>query len=251
MILKSKELKSGIEYYTFLINAQEIIKPLSEALPLVYRYAPQNRNCKIVNGGIILKGERDLQAVLDARSISPRHLPSPDKPFSEAGIRLYTDPRYYCYYTKPIKSNDLAFNKTKYQRGFIEKHQDVIYHIDKARVLDFKLLTIETPFGTTDINKLSTGCKTLLNILSMISKTAKKRELVNVDECGDNVLAIILEQVENTNIGLFISHDTPLISEEFIEQHRVCLNDNQITNAGQFIDAIWGVGVNDAEEPAI
>ncbi len=62
---------------------------------------------------------------------------------------------------------------------------------------------IETKYGLGTIRNLSSGCKTLLNIVRHPDK------MVNVEECGPNVLRIIFTM---DNIKIFMSRQRFLIS---------------------------------------
>ena len=58
---------------------------------------------------------------------------------------------------------------------------------------------IETKYGLGTIRNLSSGCKTLLNIVKHPDK------VVNVEECGPNVLRIIFTM---DNIKIYMSRPT-------------------------------------------
>lgn len=69
--------------------------------------------------------------------------------------------------------------------------------MDEARLTLDK--HIETKYGVGTIRNLSSGCKTLLNIVKHPDK------VVNVEECGPNVLKIIFTL---DNIKIFMSKPT-------------------------------------------
>lgn len=93
-------------------------------------------------------------------------------------IHLYTDAKH-----KDSKSwimkNDWYFNLYTSNQNFTEKEQHAIMKVDQAKLLKDK--HIETKYGIGTIRNLSSGCKTLLNIMMNPDK------VVNVDECGRNV----------------------------------------------------------------
>ena len=64
-----------------------------------------------------------------------------------------------------------------------QKEIDLIWQVDEAKLTPDK--HIETKYGLGTIRNLSSGCKTLLNIVKHHDK------VVNVEECGPNVLRII------------------------------------------------------------
>lgn len=88
-----------------------------------------------------------------------------------------------------IKINDQYFNK--YTAEMLdERAADTIWKIDRSRMID--KFFIESRFDGTKINidKLSTGCKTALNIVYNPNK------IFDISECGENALEMIyaLEQ---------------------------------------------------------
>lgn len=88
-----------------------------------------------------------------------------------------------------IKINDQYFNKYTVEL-LDERAAYIIEKIDRSRMVD--KFFIESRFDGTKINidKLSTGCKTALNILFNPDK------IFDISECGENALEIIytLEQ---------------------------------------------------------
>ena len=83
-----------------------------------------------------------------------------------------------------IKTNDVYFNK--YTSEMLDKKADeIIRKIDHSRMID--RYTIASRFDGTRLNidKLSTGCKTALNILYNPDK------IFDVSECGENALEVI------------------------------------------------------------
>ena len=88
-----------------------------------------------------------------------------------------------------IQINDQYFNK--YTAEMLDKRAaDIIWKIDRSRMID--KFFIESRFDGTKINidKLSTGCKTALNIVYNPNK------IFDISECGENALEMIyaLEQ---------------------------------------------------------
>lgn len=90
-----------------------------------------------------------------------------------------------------IMKNDWYFNLYTGNQEFTAEEKELILQVDHANVLPDK--RIETPYGLGNVRNLSSGCKTLLNILKNPDK------VMNVDECGKNVLDIIF-QLENIHI---------------------------------------------------
>ena len=82
-----------------------------------------------------------------------------------------------------ILQNDLYFNLNTSNEEMSQNEIDLIQLIDEAKLTSDK--HIETKYGLGTIRNLSSGCKTLLNIVKHPDK------VVNVEECGPNVLKII------------------------------------------------------------
>ncbi len=101
-----------------------------------------------------------------------------------------------------IKLNDIFFNKYTSEK-LDEKAIDIIFKIDQSEMVD--KFTIRSRFdgGILNIDKLSTGCKTVLNIMY------NKDKIFDIRECGENALDVIYS-LDNGNITC----DYPLISFE-------------------------------------
>ena len=88
-----------------------------------------------------------------------------------------------------IKINDQFFNKYTVEL-LDEKAADIIWEIYRSNMIDKYF--IESRFDSTKLNidKLSTGCKTALNIMYNPNK------VFDISECGENALEVIyaLEQ---------------------------------------------------------
>lgn len=91
-----------------------------------------------------------------------------------------------------IIRNDLYFNLNTGNEEMSQKEIDLIWQVDEAELTPDK--RIETKYGLGTIRNLSSGCKTLLNIVKHPDK------VVNVEECGPNVLRIIVVVKYSCNI---------------------------------------------------
>ena len=91
-----------------------------------------------------------------------------------------------------IFQNDLYFNLNTGNEEMSKKEIDLIQQIDEAKLTPDK--HIETKYGLGTIRNLSSGCKTLLNIVKHPDK------VVNVEECGPNVLRIIFTIPDDAKI---------------------------------------------------
>lgn len=81
--------------------------------------------------------------------------------------------------------------------------KSVISKIDNAEYIPDNI--IETPFGRTVINDLSSGCKALLIALTF------PEYITNFTEAGDNVLKLAVEYSKTREINIFIQK--PIIGD--------------------------------------
>ena len=77
-----------------------------------------------------------------------------------------------------ILQNDLYFNLNTSNEEMSQYEINLIQKVDEAKLTPDK--HIETKYGLGTIRNLSSGCKTLLNIVKHPDK------VVNVEECGPN-----------------------------------------------------------------
>ena len=83
-----------------------------------------------------------------------------------------------------IKINDIYFNK--YTAGLLDdKARDIIWQIDQSEMLDKYAVRSRFDGTRLNIDKLSTGCKTALNVLY------NPHKVFDVSECGENALETI------------------------------------------------------------
>mgnify|MGYP001034593836 CR=1 FL=1 len=123
------------------------------------------------------------------------------------GINIYT--HYADLELKDILiDNDAYFNENILSCDFGELELEVMQKIDEASILDKEQGTIRTPRGITSIDKLSTGCKTILNYLSIIKKAVYEFKVINITQCGWNALEEIfeIEEVKNSGIRFLLLH---------------------------------------------
>ena len=93
-----------------------------------------------------------------------------------------------------ILKNDLYFNLHTSNEEMTEEDRKLIHQADDAVLTPDK--HIETNYGLGTIRNLSSGCKTLLNIVKHPDK------VVCVEECGPNVLKLIFQM---DNIKIYMS----------------------------------------------
>lgn len=144
-------------------------------------------------------------------------------------INIYTN--YMNLELKDILiDNDAYFNENILSHDFGELELQAMQKIDGASILDKEQGTIRTPRGITSIDKLSTGCKTILNYLSIIKKPVYEFKVINVTQCGWNALEEIfeIEDDKKSGIGFLLLHKDSLFHCK--ERNYVINNDKHIQN---------------------
>ncbi|MCD7820198.1 MAG: DUF4869 domain-containing protein [Lachnospiraceae bacterium] len=119
-----------------------------------------------------------------------------------------------------IIQNDLFFNLYTSNEEMSDNEVALIKQVDDAKLTADK--HIETKYGLGTIRNLSSGCKTLLNIIKHPEK------VVCVEECGPNVLNIIFSM---DNIKIYMSRPTLVDIPEDV-QIRFNDTDSVIGNSG-------------------
>ncbi len=102
------------------------------------------------------------------------------------------------------EGNDVFFNKNTAEK-LDEKASSIIQAIDDTTMLDKFSIISKFDGNKLSIDKLSTGCKTALNILY------NPDCVFDIRECGDNALDVIYELEEG---NVFCEY--PVISAEII-----------------------------------
>jgi hypothetical protein len=104
-----------------------------------------------------------------------------------------------------IVLNDIYFNK--FTVSLIDdKAAEIISKIDNSVMLSNYTISSKFDGGVLNIDKLSTGCKTVLNVLYNPDK------IFDIRECGDNAIDV-LYGLQTGNICC----DYPLVSFDMIE----------------------------------
>ena len=124
-----------------------------------------------------------------------------------------------------IIQNDLFFNLHTGNEEMSEKDKKMIKQIDGAILTSDK--HIETQYGLGTIRNLSSGCKTLLNIVKHPEK------VVCVEECGPNVLKIIFAM---DNIKIYMSRPT---LADIPDAAEIRFNDSDIVIVSKGYNAWW------------
>ena len=124
-----------------------------------------------------------------------------------------------------IIQNDLFFNLYTSNEEMSDNEVAFIRQVDDAKLTADK--HIDTKYGLGTIRNLSSGCKTLLNIIKHPEK------VVCVEECGPNVLKIIFSL---DNIKIYMSRPTLV---EISEDVQLRFNDTEIVTGNSGYNAWW------------
>lgn len=124
-----------------------------------------------------------------------------------------------------ILQNDLYFNLNTSNEEMSEKEINLIWQVDEAKLTSDK--HIETKYGLGTIRNLSSGCKTLLNIVKHPDK------VVCVEECGPNVLKLIFEM---DDIKIYMSRPTLVEIPDDVE---IRFNDKDIVTGKSGYNTWW------------
>lgn len=134
-------------------------------------------------------------------------------------------------YTEKIDSkewiikNDLFFNLNTSNEEISDNEVALIKQVDDAKLTPDK--HIETKYGLGTIRNLSSGCKTLLNIVKHPEK------VVCVEECGPNVLKVIFSM---DNIKIYMSRPT---LADIPDDAEIRFNDKDIVIGSKGYNAWW------------
>ena len=144
-----------------------------------------------------------------------------------------------------LNSSDAEFDEYLAAKpGLLDKtSREYMMRIDKAKIIDENLGTIQTDIGITDLRHISTGLKTLLMIHFLEGK--HEALVANLNECGGNVLSIIFEELNDSNVTGLLQH-TSFDTEKLLSLG-VSVNGKQITDELElFAGILWRS--NDADE---
>lgn len=124
-----------------------------------------------------------------------------------------------------ILKNDLFFNLNTANEEMSDREVDLIMKVDEAKLTPDK--HIETKYGLGTIRNLSSGCKTLLNIIKHPDK------VVCVEECGPNVLKQIFEM---DDIRIYMSRPSLF---EISDEVQMRFNDTDVVTGNAGYSAWW------------
>ena len=124
-----------------------------------------------------------------------------------------------------IIQNDLYFNLNTSNEDMTERDINLIKQADNAVLTPDR--HIQTRYGLGTIRNLSSGCKTLLNIIKHPDK------VVCVEECGPNVLKIIFEM---DNIKIYMSRPSFV---DVSDNTKIRFNNDEIVTGSVGYSAWW------------
>ena len=124
-----------------------------------------------------------------------------------------------------IIKNDLFFNLNTSNEEMSDNEVALIKQVDDAKLTPDK--HIETKYGLGTIRNLSSGCKTLLNIVKHPEK------VVCVEECGPNVLKVIFSM---DNIKIYMSR--PSLAD-IRDDAIIRFNDTDVVTGSAGYNAWW------------
>lgn len=143
-------------------------------------------------------------------------------------IKIYTDKKYLEGRTILI-DNESFFKINVAAREFCEEDLKVMWEIDSAELLDSTTGLIKTRYGLTDINHLSTGCKTILNYF-YLQRHHTPYTVIDLSECGYNALRVLFDFVEKQGqvMDFLLTHQDSL--DECGEREYLINNQKRVTN---------------------
>lgn len=121
-------------------------------------------------------------------------------------LRLYTD-RTSFKNSEILYDNDAVFEVHTSRLQLSEADKEFMMKYDDAQIIgeNERLgISVQTRYGITHINNLSTGLKTLLNLRHM--KTLPQYKAIDITEAGENVLLDIFEQAAALDVPVILGH---------------------------------------------
>jgi len=151
-------------------------------------------------------------------------------------LKLYTD-RAPFKNSEVIYDNDAVFEVYTSRLQLDEVDRELMMKYDGAKIIgeNERLgIPVQTRYGVTHINNLSTGLKTLLNLRHM--HTLLQYKAIDITEAGENVLLDIFEHATVLGIPVILGHSyIPKFSHLQIQ-----VNDGEVvTDESSLQQIIW------------
>lgn len=141
---------------------------------------------------------------------------------------------------KVIRDASSFLNLNVLVQDFDELDLYAMSKIDKAKLLDKNIGTIQTPFGITNITNLSMGCKIVLVYLYMRRNIDKYADyILDITECGSNALEVLFECMDklgDSSVVLLLRHSDGI---ELCTDREFAINGNNCTHLAAGV-ALYG-----------
>jgi hypothetical protein len=144
-------------------------------------------------------------------------------------VKIYTDPRKLG--GEYIESNDAWFGVHEPWRTVLEESLPYISEIDGVTTIyDTDTGLVCARYGPARVNELSTGAKTIINLLYLMRSSVAA--ILSLNECGDNALAVVFSILDG--------YDGPVrcvLSRGLFEYYGECefiINDSVYAKKGNF-----------------
>lgn len=127
-------------------------------------------------------------------------------------VRLY---RSLDFFDKKnvLYDNEGFFNGHLCGNNLSKRALEEMLKIDKAKLIDVRLSTIRTPFGVCHSRQLSSGCKTIINLIYIFEHKNEFNHIkaINATECGSNALDELFNLIDaDLDIGIILEHKNNL-----------------------------------------
>lgn len=147
-------------------------------------------------------------------------------------LTLYTDSKYIKDTDKKVTSVDISFDSLIYNIKLNDKDYEYMKLIDNAEY-DVETGMINTPLGRTEIQNLSSGCKTLI-LLNHSNDIGNP--IIYIGECGENALNEIYKM---DNVSIYCNYyQRPYIYNPSLKV-KVNGNETEITSLDNAFDMLW------------
>lgn len=113
-------------------------------------------------------------------------------------IRIWTDKSLIDSSCDYFEDCDAFVRAIVTSREFSDRDIEAMRKIDNARLVDRNYGWVLTPFGATNIENLSSGCKAVLTYLHIIrhKNIPSKRAVINITMCGENALDVLFKYAD-------------------------------------------------------